>query len=165
MTNESADLVIQREIKICNNDKHNFPGLHRRERIWNTHVDLRRPEGSDSMLLSPSLPASLLDSITRIADKCMTGQEHSEDENEDDDEGDDKAEHSDHDDLNELEGSDKDGSDEVETSDENDDSEDDHVFIGVFNPRHSRGESTFPFHAELRSDGTGYNIVHTPNRS
>jgi hypothetical protein len=99
-----------------------------------------------------------------MADKRIIGQEYS-DEDEDEDEGDDdEAEHSDDGDSDELEGSDKDGSDEVENSDEHDDSEDDHVFIGVFNPRHSRGDSTFPFHAETRSDETGYNIVHTPNR-
>ena len=112
------------------------------------------------MSLTPSLPASLLDSITRTAEKCITGQEHSEeDEDEDEDEGDDKAEHSDHGDLNELEGSDKDGSDEIEDSDEKDDSEDNHVFIGVFNPRHSRGESTFSFHTEPTTGGTRINIV------
>jgi hypothetical protein len=104
------------------------------------------------MSLSPSLSASLIASITRAADKRMIGQKYLiEDEDEDEDEGDyDEAEHSDDDgDSGELEGSDRDGSDEVEDSDENDDSsEDDHVFLGVFNPRHSRGESTFPFQVE-----------------
>jgi cobalamin biosynthesis protein CobT len=98
-----------------------------------------------------------------MADKRIIGQDYS-DEDEDEDEGDDdEAEHSDDGDSDELEHSDKDGSDEVEHSDENDDSVDDHVFIGVFNPRHSRGESTFPFHAEIRSDGMGYDM-HIPNR-
>jgi hypothetical protein len=104
------------------------------------------------MSLSPSLSASLIASITRAADKRIIGQKYLiEDEDEDEDEGDyDEAEHSDDDgDSDELEGSDRDGSDEVEDSDENDDSsEDDHVFLGVFNPRHSRGESTFPFQVE-----------------
>lgn len=111
------------------------------------------------------MSASLVASITRTANERITGQAYSDkDEDEDEDEGDDEAKHSDDVDLDELEGRDKDGSDEVEDSDQDDDSEDDHVFIGVFNPRHSRGESTFSVHAEPRSDGTGYNIVHTPNR-
>lgn len=110
------------------------------------------------MSLSPSLSDSLAASITRMADKHITGQEYS-DEDEDEDEveeeyDDGEAEHSDGGDSNEFEGSDKDGSDEDEDSEENDDSEDDHVFIGVFNPRHSRGESTFGFRVERRSDGT-----------
>ncbi|KAH0360467.1 hypothetical protein KCU65_g9362, partial [Aureobasidium melanogenum] len=148
--------IVSREVKICNNDKHNFPGLYRRQRIWNTQVNLDRPEGSGSMSLSPSLSASLAASIIRMADKRITGQEYlDEDEDEREDEGEDEAEHSDDGDLDELEGSDKDGSDEGEDSDENDDSEDDHVSIGVFNPRHSRGESTFPFRVEQRSDGMG----------
>ncbi|KAI4733375.1 hypothetical protein E4T50_16058 [Aureobasidium sp. EXF-12298] len=155
--------IVSREIKICNNDEHNFPGLHRRQRIWNTQVNLRRPEGSSSMSLSPTLSASLVMSITCMADKRITGQGYS-DEDEDEDEGDDdEAEHSDDGDLDELEGSDKDDSDEVEDSDEKGDNEDDHFCIGVFNPRHSRGESTFAFRVETRPDATGYNIVHTPN--
>ncbi|KAG9567352.1 hypothetical protein KCU71_g3808, partial [Aureobasidium melanogenum] len=157
--------IVSGEVKICNNDKHNFPGLYRRQRIWNTQVDPNRPEGSGLMSLSPSMSASLVASITRTANKRRTGQAYSDkDEDEDEDEGDDEAKHSDDIDLDELEGRDKDGSDEVEDSDQDNDSEDDHVFIGVFNPRHSRGESTFSVHAEPRSDGTGYNIVHTPNR-
>lgn len=115
------------------------------------------------MSLPPSLSASLVASITRMADKRITGQEQLE-EDEDEDDDDDEAKHSDDSDVDELEGSDKDGSDKVEDSDENDDSEDDTVFLRVFNPRHSRGESTFSFHAEPRSDGTGINIVHTQNR-
>lgn len=123
-------------------------------------MDLHRHEGFGSMSLSPSLSASLVASITRMADRRITGQEQLEEVEDDDD----QAKHSDDSDVDELEGSDKDGSDEVEDSDENDDSEDDTVFLGVFNPRHSRGESTFSFHAEPRSDGTGINIVHTQNR-
>ncbi|KAH0277111.1 hypothetical protein KCU91_g3400, partial [Aureobasidium melanogenum] len=112
------------------------------------------------MSLSPSLSASLAASITRMADKRITGQEYldeDEDEREDEGEGEDEAEHSDDGDLDELEDSDKDGSDEV------DGSEDDHVFIGVFNPRHSRGESTFQLRTERRADGMGYNIVPITN--
>jgi hypothetical protein len=115
------------------------------------------------MSLSPFLSASLIASITCMADKRITGQEYS-DEDEDEDEGDDdEAEHSDDGDSDELEGSDKDGSDEVEDSNEEGDNEDDHLCIGVFNPRHSRGESTLGFRVETRPDGTRYNIVHTPN--
>lgn len=91
-----------------------------------------------------------------MADKRITGQEYlDKDEGEDDreDEGEDEAEHSDDGDLDEPEDSNKDGSDEVNGS------EDDHVFIGVFNPRHSRGESTFRLRTERRADGMGYNIV------
>jgi hypothetical protein len=112
------------------------------------------------MSLSPSLSATLATSITRMADKRITGLEDSDDEEDEDEGDDDEAEHSDDGESNELEGSDKDGSDEIE----DDDSEDDHLFIGVFNPRHSRGASTFGFRVETRSDGTGYNIVHSPNR-
>jgi hypothetical protein len=98
-----------------------------------------------------------------MADKRITGQEDSdeeEDEEEDaEDEGDeDEAEHSNDGDLDELDkSSDTDGSDEVEdSSDENEDSsnmdghseDDDHIFIGVFNPRHSRGESKFGFRVQ-----------------
>lgn len=103
---------------------------------------------------SPSLSASLVAAITRIADKRITGQEESEE-----DESEDEAEHSDDGDSDELEGSDKDGSDEVENSDEND-----HVSVGVFNFRHSRGDTTLRFRTQTRSDGTGINIVHVPNR-
>lgn len=93
-----------------------------------------------------------------MADKRIAAQEYL-DEDEDGDEGDDdEAEHSDDGDSDELEGSDKNDSDKTEDGDE-----DDQVFLGVFNPRHSRGESTFLFHVEERSDGTGYKIVHTPN--
>ncbi|KEQ67976.1 uncharacterized protein M437DRAFT_71743 [Aureobasidium melanogenum CBS 110374] len=146
--------IVSREIKISDNDKHNFPGLFRRQRIWNTQANPHRPEGSGSMSLSPSLSASLAASITRMADKRITGPEYlDEDKDEREDEGEDEAEHSDDGDLDELEDSDKDGSDEVHGS------EDDHVFIGVFNPRHSRGESTFRLRTERRADGMGYNIV------
>jgi len=110
------------------------------------------------MSLSPSLSADLAASITRMADKRITGQEDSdeeEDEDEDEDEGDDdEAEHSDDGGSDELEGSDKSDSDEVEDSDESDGGEDDHVCIGVFNPRHSRGESTFKVRVERRAGGT-----------
>jgi len=108
------------------------------------------------MSLSPSLSADLAASITRMADKRLTGQEDSdEEEDEDENEGDDdEAEHSDDGGSDELEGSDKDGSDEVEDSDESNDGEDDHVCIGVFNPRHSRGESTFKVRVERRAGGT-----------
>ncbi|THW31646.1 hypothetical protein D6C76_08069 [Aureobasidium pullulans] len=146
--------IVSREVKISNNDVHNFPGLHRRQRIWNTKVNLHRPEGSNSMSLSPSLSASLVASITRIADKRITGQEDSEE-----DESEDEAEHSDDGDSDDLDGSDEDGSDEVEDSDEND-----HVSVGVFNPRHSRGETTLRLRTETRSDGTGTNIMLVSNR-
>ncbi|KAI5242695.1 hypothetical protein E4T43_04630 [Aureobasidium subglaciale] len=86
-----------------------------------------------------------------------------EDEEEDENDGD-EAKYSDERDSNELEGSDKDASVKVEDSDESDDSEDDHMPIGIFNPRHSREESTFGFHTETRSDGTGVNIVYDPSR-
>lgn len=106
------------------------------------------------MSLSPSLSADLAASITRMADKRMTGQEDS-DEDEDEDEGDDdEAEHNDDGDSDELKGSEKSGSDEAEDSDESDDGEDDHICIGVFNPRHSRGESTFKVRVERRNGGT-----------
>ncbi|CAD0105820.1 unnamed protein product [Aureobasidium uvarum] len=141
---------VARIISICNDDRHNFPGLYRRQRIWNTQIDVHHPEDSDSMSLSPTLSASLVASITRMTDKRIIGQDYlDEDEDEDEDEGDDEAEHSDDSGSDELEGSDKDGSDDVEDSDENEDSEDDHAFLGVFNPRHSRGESTFAFRTEL----------------
>lgn len=106
------------------------------------------------MSLSPSLSASLVDSITRIADKRITGQEDSEE-----DESEDEAEHSDDGDSDDFDGSDEDGSDEVEDSDEND-----HVSVGVFNPRHSRGETTLRLRTETRSDGTGTNIMLVSNR-
>lgn len=96
-----------------------------------------------------------------MADKRITGQEDS-DEDEDEDESDDdeaEAEHSDDGDSDELENGDKDGLDEVEDSDEDDDSEDDHVFIGVFNPRHSRGESTFKIRVERSADGKSTHLV------
>jgi hypothetical protein len=116
------------------------------------------------MSLSPSLSATLAASITRMADKRITGQEDSDEEEDEDESDDDEAEHSDDGDSDELEGSDKDGSDKVEHSDESDDDEDDQVFIGVFNPRHSRGESTFKIRVEKSSDGMGTNLVYVPNR-
>jgi hypothetical protein len=113
------------------------------------------------MSVSPSLSASLITSIIRMADRHITGQEYS-DEDEDEDEGDDdESDHSDDGESAEIEGGDKNGSDEVEDSVETDDSKDAHVFIGVFNPRHSRGESTLPFRVVTRPDGVS--IVHTPN--
>jgi hypothetical protein len=119
------------------------------------------------MSLSPSLSATLAASITRMADKRITGQEDSDEEEDEDESDDDEAEHSDDGDSEELEGSDKHGSDEVEHSDESDDDEDedDQVFIGVFNPRHSRGESTFKVRVERSPDGMGTNLVYVQNRS
>ncbi|KAI5274881.1 hypothetical protein E4T47_02034 [Aureobasidium subglaciale] len=156
--------IVSREIEICSHDIHNFPGLHRRPRTWNTKVNLHRPEASSTMSLSPALSPSLIASITRMADKRITGQEYSDEDGEEDEDDGDEAKYSDERDSNELEGSDKDASVKVEDSDESDDSEDDHMPIGIFNPRHSRGESTFGFHTETRSDGTGINIVYDPSR-
>ncbi|KAI5255306.1 hypothetical protein E4T42_02000 [Aureobasidium subglaciale] len=122
--------------------------------VSSTKVHLHRPEASSTISPAPALSPSLVASITRMADKRITGQEYSdEDEDEDEDDGD-EAEHSDEGDSNELEGSDKDDSDNVGDRDESVDSEADHMPVGVFNPRHSRGESTFAFHTETRSDGT-----------
>lgn len=96
-----------------------------------------------------------------MADKRITGQEHSdEDDDEDEDEGDDdEAKHSDDGGSDEPEGGDKNGPDEVEESDDSDDTENDHVFLGVFNPRHSRGKSTFKVRVRRRADGTGTDLV------
>ncbi|KAI5196844.1 hypothetical protein AUEXF2481DRAFT_80240 [Aureobasidium subglaciale EXF-2481] len=142
--------IVSRETEICSHDIHNFPGLHRRQRIWNMKVNLHRPEASSTISPAPALSPSLVASITRMADKRITGQGYSDGDEDDGDE----AEHSDEGDSNELEGSDKDDSDNVGDRDESVDSEADHMPIGVFNPRHSRGESTFAFHTETRSDGT-----------
>jgi hypothetical protein len=100
-----------------------------------------------------------------MADKRITGQvDSNEDDDEDEDESDDdEAEHSNDGDLGDLEGNKKDASDKVEDSsdeDEGSDEDHDHIFIGVFNPRHSRGETKFGFGVKRTSGGTQISIVN-----